>query len=75
MLYFNRIVVFEGIRVNKTTALKEYCICHHWCFLNHNFKFQPNTSNRCDELLMMSMNLSDFAILTLKFLIIAVLLA
>ena len=50
MLYFDRTDVSEEIDVNKTTALKEYCICHHWYFLNYSFKFQPNTCNRCDEL-------------------------
>ena len=28
----------------------------------HSFKFQPNVCNRCDDLLMMSMNFSDIAI-------------
>ena len=28
-------------------------------FLNHSFKFQPNVCNRCYDLFMMSMNLSD----------------
>ena len=31
-------------------------------FSNKGFKFQPNLSNRCQDLLMMSMNLSDIAI-------------
>ena len=31
-------------------------------FLNKGFKFQPNLCNRCQDLLMMSMNLSDIAI-------------
>ena len=30
-------------------------------FLNKGFKFQPNVCNRCLDLLMMSMNLSDIA--------------
>ena len=35
-------------------------------FLNKGFKFQPNVCNRCHDLLMMSMNLSDIAILNIK---------
>ena len=35
-------------------------------FLNKGFKFQPNASNRCHNLLLMSMNLSDIAILNVK---------
>ena len=29
MVYFNRITVSEGIDVNKTSASKEYNICHY----------------------------------------------
>ena len=29
MLYFDRIDVSEGIDVNKTSALKEWDICHY----------------------------------------------
>ena len=49
MLYFDRINVSEGINI--------------LFFLDEGFKFQPNVYNKCHDLLMMSMNLSDFAIL------------
>ena len=58
--------VSEGIDVNKTSASKESDICQCWCFLNFIFKFQPNVCNRCHDLLMMSMNLSNIAILNIK---------
>ena len=35
-------------------------------FLDKSFMFQPNVYNRCQDLLMMSMNLSDIAILNMK---------
>ena len=66
MLYFDRIDVSKGIDVNETSASKECDICHYWYFLNKGFKFQPNVCNRCQDLLMMSMNLSDIAILNIK---------
>ena len=66
MLYYNRIDVYEGIDVNKTSASKECDICHYCYFLNYSFTFQPNVCNRCDDLLMMSINLSDIAILNTK---------
>ena len=66
MLYYNRIYVFEGIDVNKTSASKKCDICRYWYFLSYSFKFQPNVCNRCHDLLMMSMNLSDIAILNIK---------
>ena len=75
MPYFDRIDVFEEIDVNKTSSSKKRDICHYWYFLNYSFKFQPNACNRCHDLLMMSMNLSDIAILSIKVLITAILLA
>ena len=39
MLYFNRIDVSEGIDGNKTSALKEYDICHYWYFLKYSLSF------------------------------------
>ena len=66
MLYFDKIDVSEGIDVNKTSASKECDICHYWYFLNKGFKFQPYVCNRCHDLLMMSMNLSNIYILNIK---------
>ena len=66
MLYYNRIDVSERVDVNKTSESKECDICHYWYFLNKDFKFQPNICSRCHDLLMMSMNLSDIAILNIK---------
>ena len=61
-----RIDISEGIDVNKTSESKEYEVCHYWYFLNKGFKFQLNASNRCHDLLMMSMNLSDIPILKIN---------
>ena len=66
MLYFDSINVSEEIDVNKTGALKDCAIFHYLYFLDYNFQFQPNFCNRCHDLWMMSMNLSDIAILNIK---------
>ena len=66
MLYFDRIDVSEGIDINKISASKVCDICHHWYFLNKGFKFQSNVCNRYHDLLMMSVNLSAIAILSIK---------
>ena len=66
MLCFDRIDVSEGVHVNKTSKSKGCDICHYRYFLNKCFKFQPNVCNRCHDLLMMSMNLSDIAVLIIK---------
>ena len=62
MLYYERIDVSEGIDINKTSASKECDIYHSWYFLNKGFNFQPYVCNRCHDLLMMFMKLSDIAI-------------
>ena len=66
MLYYDRTDVSEGIDVNKTSTSKKHDVCHYWYFLNYSFKFQPNFCNRCHDLLMMSINLNDIAILNIK---------
>ena len=66
MLYLDRIDVSEGIDVNKTSGSKECDICHCWYFSNYTFKFQPNVFSRCHDLLMISMNFSNIAILNIK---------
>ena len=65
MLYYDRMDVSEGIDVNKTSASKESDICHCWYFLDKGVKFQPYLHG-CHDVLMMSTNLSDIAILDIN---------
>ena len=73
MLYYYRIDISKGIDVNKTSASKECDICRYCYSLYFSFKFQSGVCNRCYDLLVMSMILSD--IKHKKVLIMAVLLA
>ena len=66
MLHYDRIDICEGFDVNNTTASKECDICHHWYFINYSFKVQPNVFNRCHDLLMIIINLSEIATLNIK---------
>ena len=66
MLYYDRTDVSEGITVNKTSSSKDYDIWYIWYYLNYGFKFQENICNRCHDLLMMSMNLSNISILKIE---------
>ena len=75
MLYFDTIDVSEGTDINKTSASKESDICHYWHFSSFSFTFQPDVCNKYHEVLMISMKLSGIAILNIKVLIIAALLA
>ena len=63
---YDRTDVSEGTDVDKKRASEECDICHYWYFLNKGFKFQPSVCNECHDLLMMSMDLSDTAILNIK---------
>ena len=63
MLCNNRIDASDGIDVNKTSILKKSDICLYWYFLGKRFKFQPDVSNGCHDVLMMSMSLSNITIL------------
>ena len=64
--YFDKTDVSEGTDVNKISASKDSDICYYWYLLNFSFKFQPNVCNRCHDLLLMSINLSNIAILNIK---------
>ena len=66
MLYYDRIEVSEGFDVNMTSESKESNICRYWYFLNKRIKFQPNACNGCHDLLIMSLNLTDNAILNIN---------
>ena len=66
MIYYDLIDVSEGIDINKTSGSKECDVSHYWYFLNFIFKFQPNVCNKCHNLLMMFINVSDIAILNIK---------
>ena len=72
MLYYNRIVLSEGIDVTKSNNRKECIISHYW-FFNHGFKFQESVCNCCKDLGMLCLNISDIVIITVKVLITIVL--
>ena len=66
MLFFDKIDVFEGIDANKTSVSKECIICYNQYFLYKGFKFQLDVYNRCHDVLLMSANLDDIAILNIR---------
>ena len=66
MLHYGRIDVSEENDINKTSGSKNCHVFQYSYFLNYTFNFQTNVSNRCHNLLMMPINLSDIAILNIK---------
>ena len=65
MLYYDRIDISEGINIAKNSNSNECMICHYW-FFNHGFKFQDSVCNGCHVFTMLSVNISDIAIITIK---------
>ena len=65
MLYYDRFYVSEGTDSTKSNKSRECMICHYW-FFNHGFKFQDYVCNGCHDLTMLSVNISDIAIITVK---------
>ena len=66
MLQYEKINVLERIDVNKTSASKEYELCHYWFFKDVGFKFEEHVCNRCHDLLTMAHSLKNIAILSAK---------
>ena len=72
MLYYKRIDISEEIDPTKSNKSKE-CMFRRYWFFNHGFKSQDSVCNCCHDLTMLSFNIRDIAIITLKLLIIALL--
>ena len=66
MLYCDRINVSKVIDFNKSSASREFDVCRYWYYLDKEFNLQPYVCNGCHDVLMMSMSLSNFAILKIN---------
>ena len=73
MLYYNRVDISEGNGLAKSNNNKECMICHYFFFNHGRFKFQDSVCNGCHDLTMLTINISNIAIITVKNIIIAVL--
>ena len=62
-LYYDEIDVLKELIFTKQVHQKSEMFVY---FLNYSFKFQPDVCNRSHDLLMMSINLSDIAILNIN---------
>ena len=62
MLYYDRIDLFEGNNVNKTSMV----FVTIGIFLDESFKFQPDFCNECHDVLKMFTNLNEIAILNIR---------
>ena len=65
MLYYDRIDISEEIDLAKSNNSKECMICHCW-FFNQGFEFQDYVCNGYHDLTMLSVNMSDIAVITVE---------
>ena len=66
MVEYDRIDIWEGIDVNKTSESKECEICHYWCFKVIGFRYEPYLCNGCHNLMQKAMSFNDVAIVYVK---------
>ena len=53
---YDRIVISEGIDVNKTNSLKKCDICHYRYFKDIGFKYESYLGNGCYDLMEKAMS-------------------
>ena len=68
-LYYDRIMVSHEIDVIKTRESNECDIQHYWDILDKWFKFHLDVCMSCHTVLIMSMKLSDIALLDNRYVI------
>ena len=66
MVYYDRIDINEGTDPTKSNRSKKCMTCHYWLFNHHGFKFQNYLCNGCHDLTMLSVNISNIAVITIK---------
>ena len=66
MQEYDGIYISEGIDINKTSASKEFDICHYWYFLDKSFNYEPFLCNGCHDLMQKAMNFKNVAIMSIK---------
>ena len=65
MLYYYRIYISERTDPTKSNKSRK-CMTCHYSFFNHEFKLQNYVCNGSHDLTMLSVNISDIVIITVK---------
>ena len=66
MLYHNKINVSEGVDANKIIVSKERILYHYWYFLDKRLRFQPDVCKYFHDVLKMSIDFDNIAILNIQ---------
>ena len=70
MVYYEKIDISTQTDLAISNNSKECMICHYSLF-SYGFQFQDHVCNDCHDLTMLSVDISDIAIVFMKMLIIA----
>ena len=65
MPFYVRIDISEGIDPTRSNRSEE-CMIWHYCFFNHGFKCWDFVCNCCYDLTILSVNISNIVIVTIK---------
>ena len=63
MIYYCKIDLTKGIDLIKSKNSKQCTVCHHWYL---GFKLQKSDCNGCHDLLKISPDINNIAIVTVK---------
>ena len=63
MLEYDRIDIFEGTGVNKTSNSRECSLCKFYYFLNKNFNYQTHSCEGCHDMSMKANIMQNLAII------------
>ena len=66
MLEYDRIDIWEGIDVNKTSLSKKCDICQYWYFKDTGFKYEPYLCKGCHDLMQKAVGFNNVAIVYVK---------
>ena len=67
MLEYEKIHIFEGIHVNKTSNRSKECdLCHYWYFLDKYFNYEPYLCNGCHGLMQKAVSFNNVEVVSAK---------
>ena len=65
MIYCSKTGLTEGVNLTRRKSSKECIVCHYWYF-NHRFKFKKPVCNGYHDLIMMSPDFNNIALISIK---------
>ena len=66
LVWVIKMLQYEKIDINKTSALKYCMLCYCWYFKDAGYNFEPHVCNKCHDVLMTAYELKNIVILNVK---------